>query len=149
MIRKTGGWTAAVMAMAIVGFAGAPRSALAQGSKWQADHDAGWQAYQEGRLDEAETRLRAAEKEAEGFGANDPRLATTLDHLSWVLCTEGKSAEAEPLAKRALALREQALGGEHPDVVKSLNTLACLYDMEGKPAEAKPLYERCLALAEK
>src|SRR5512144_983768 len=105
MIRKTGGWTAAMMAMALVGFAGAPRSALAQGSRWQADHDAGWTAYQEGRLDEAETRLRSAEKEAEGCGANDARLATTLDHLSWVLCPEGKAAEAEPLAKRAHALR--------------------------------------------
>jgi tetratricopeptide (TPR) repeat protein len=149
MIRKTGGWTAAVMAMAIVGFAGAPRYALAQGSKWQADHDAGWKAYQEGRLDEAETRLRAAEKEAEGFGANDPRLATTLDHLSWVLCTEGKSAEAEPLAKRALAIREQALGAEHPDVATSLETLGWLYAKQGQLGEAEPLLKRALAIYEK
>jgi tetratricopeptide (TPR) repeat protein len=138
----------AAIAMA-ASFAFTPGSALAQVSQWQANHDGGWQAYREGRLAEAERLLRAAETEARSFRANDPRLGTTLDHLSWVLCAEGKASEAEPLAKQALAVREKVLGPEHPDLVKSLNTLACLYGAEGKPAEAEPLYERCLALAEK
>ena len=38
---------------------------------------------------------------AQGLGENDPKLATTLDHLAWVLCSEGKSDKAEPLAKKA------------------------------------------------
>ena len=134
---------------AVTGLACAPGAVLAQDAGWQADHDAGWAAYKEGRFAEAEKRLRAAETEARAFGAEDPRLATTLDHLAWVVCAEGKPAEGEPLAKSALAIREKTLGPEHPDVVKSLNTLACLYDMDGKPKEAKPIYERCLALAEK
>ena len=144
MIRKTRWLLAAVVTMAC-----APGSVYAQATKWQAEHDAGWKAYKEGRLGDALTQLRAAEKEAETFGPNDPRLATTLDHLAWVLCGMGKASEGEPLAKRALAIREKALGGEHADVVKSLNTLACLYDMQGKPEKAKPIYERCLTLAEK
>ena len=36
----------------------------ARGQDWKTDHDAGWEAYQAGRLDEAERRLKAAEKEA-------------------------------------------------------------------------------------
>ena len=119
MIRAAGWWLGAVVGLACV-----PGIASAQESRWQADHDAGWTAYKEGRFAEAEKRLLAAEKEARGFGANDPRLATTLDHLAWVYCAEGKPAEGEPLAKSALSIREKALGAEHPDVVKSLNTLA-------------------------
>jgi hypothetical protein len=94
-------------------------------------------------------RFQAAEKAARAFGENDPRLATTLDHLVWALAADGRLAEAIPIAKSALAIREKALGAEHPDVVKSLNTLASRYEMDGKPEEAKPIYERCRALAEK
>ena len=97
------GWLMAVTVI-VAGLACPLGAALAQDSKWQATHDAGWKAYKEGRLDEAEKQLRAAEKEAETFGANDPRLATTLDHLSWVLCGEGKGGDAEPLAKRDLGV---------------------------------------------
>ena len=145
MSRLTLTWLAA----ALLAIASASGTAPAQESKWRAEHDAGWQAYKDGQFTEAERRLRAAEGIAQAFGANDPRLATTLDHLAWVLCAQEKAAAAEPLAKQALAIREKTLGGEHPDVVKSLNTLACLYDMEGKAAEAKALHERQLALAEK
>ena len=67
MTRNEGCWMAAVVGLALT-----PGVALAQGAGWQADHDAGWAAYKEGRFPEAEKRLRAAEKEARAFGANDP-----------------------------------------------------------------------------
>src|SRR3954451_7027406 len=111
MIRTVSWWVAGVAALAVL-----PGLASGQVPQWQAEHDAGWNAYKEGRLDEAERRLRAAEKEAQGFRENDPRLATTLDHLAWVLCGEGKANEAEPLARRGLELREKSLGAKHPDV---------------------------------
>ena len=120
-----------------------------KGDDWKAEHDAGWNAYKAGQLDEAERHLLEAEKQARVLGDNDPKLATTLDHLAWVLCSEGKSDKAEPLAKSALAIREKALGADHPDVVSSLNTLACIYDAEGRTADARPIYARCLAAAEK
>jgi len=72
------------IAAALLGACGIP-AAMAGEAEWKAEHDAGWNAYNEGCLDEAETRLRAAEKEARALGENDPRLATTLDHLAWVL----------------------------------------------------------------
>ena len=80
-----------------------------KGDDWKAEHDAGWNAYKAGQLDEAERHLTEAEKQARVLGDNDPKLATTLDHLAWVLCSEGKSDKAEPLAKSALAIREKAL----------------------------------------
>ncbi len=58
-------------------------------------------------------------------------------------------AEAEPLHKRSLAIREKALGPDHPDVAQSLNNLGGLYKVQGKYAEAEPLYQRALAIREK
>ena len=51
-------------------------------------------------------------------------VAMSLNNLAMLLHTEGKYAEAEPLHRRALAMREKALGPEHPDVAQSLNNLA-------------------------
>ncbi|HKM52815.1 MAG TPA: hypothetical protein VJY33_05340, partial [Isosphaeraceae bacterium] len=87
MTQIKSGWLAPAV-VAIVCLSGA---AWAQEPKWQAEHDAGWQAYKQGHFSEAERRLRAAEGVARAFGADDPRLATTLDHLAWVLCGQGKA----------------------------------------------------------
>ena len=46
-------------------------------------------------------------------------------------------AEAEPLFKRSLAIREKTLGPDHPDVGNSLNALAALYYEQGKYSEAE------------
>jgi tetratricopeptide (TPR) repeat protein len=61
----------------------------------------------------------------------------------------GKSAQAEPLYRRSLVIREKALGPEHPNVATSLNNLALLYYAQGKYAEAEPLYKRSLVIWEK
>ena len=47
---------------------------------------------------------------------NDPRIATSLNDLAVVYQEQGRSADAEPLFKRALAICEKALGPNHPDV---------------------------------
>ncbi len=41
-------------------------------------------AYQQGNYPEAEKQLGAALKEADGFGPQDPRLATSLSYLGEV-----------------------------------------------------------------
>ena len=56
---------------------------------------------------------------------------------------------AEPLYKRALAIREKALGPGHPGTARSLNNLATLYGNQGKYDLAEPLYKRALAIEEK
>ena len=62
---------------------------------------------------------------------------------------QGRSAEAEPLIKRALSTDEKALGPDHPGVATDLNNLALLYDDQDKFAEAETLYQRALRIEEK
>ena len=57
--------------------------------------------------------------------------------------------DAEPLHKRALAIREKALGRDHPDVATTLSDLAVLYQAQGRYANAEPIYKRSLAISEK
>ena len=59
-----------------------------------------------------------------------------LDHEVYGL------ALAEPLYKRALAIREQALGPHHPSVATSLNGLAVLYRATERDTEAEVLEQR-------
>ncbi|HJU15371.1 MAG TPA: CHAT domain-containing tetratricopeptide repeat protein [Stellaceae bacterium] len=75
--------------------------------------------------------------------------ANSLNRQAVALYREGRYAEAEPLYKRSLAMREKALGPEHPDVAASLNNLAELYEAEGRYTEAEPLFRRSLAILEK
>ena len=124
-------------------------SAFAQVEQWQSHMGAGVQAYQQGNYAEAERQWGSALKEAKRFGPQDPRLATTLNNLAELYRAQGKYAEAEPLHKHSLAIREKALGPEHPEVATSLHNLALLYRAQGKYAEAEPLYNRSLAILEK
>ena len=75
--------------------------------------------------------------------------ATRLNRQAIKLYREGKYAEAIPLAKRALAIREKALGPNHPAVATILNNLANLYDAQGNYAESKPFHQRALTIREK
>src|SRR4051794_30809864 len=50
--------------------------------------------------------------------------ANKLNAEAVALYGEGKYDKAEPLAKRALMLREKVLGGEHPLVAEVLRNLA-------------------------
>ena len=56
---------------------------------------------------------------------------------------------AEPLRRRALAIREKVLGPEHSDMALSLNNLASLLEHKGDYETAETLYRRALAIDEK
>ncbi len=120
-----------------------------QRGSWKSYNNAGVKAYQQGNYPEAEKQWSAALKEAEGFGPQDQRLATSLGYLGEVYRLQRRYAEAEPLHKRALAIREKALGAEHPRIATSLNNLALVYHDQGRYAEAEPLHKRSLAIREK
>ena len=80
------------------------------------------------------------------LGPEHPDTATTLNNLAGLYQAQGAYAQAEPLYKRALAIREKVLGPDHPDTATSLNNLAVLYRAQGAYAEAEPLYQRALAI---
>ncbi len=75
------------------------------------------------------------------WGPDHPDVGTSLNNLAGLYQAQGRYAEAEPLLKRSLAIREKALGPEHPDVGTSLNNLARLYQDQGRYAEAEPLLQ--------
>ena len=45
-------------------------------------------------------------------------LATSLNNLAEVYRLQGRYAEAKPLYKRSLAIREKTLGPEHPELAQ-------------------------------
>ncbi len=55
-----------------------------QGAKWESYIAAAQQAYQQADYAEAEKQLEAALKEAEAFGPDDVRLATSLNNLALI-----------------------------------------------------------------
>jgi CHAT domain-containing protein len=58
---------------------------------------------------------------------------------------QGRYADAEPLYKRSLAIREKALGPDHPDVALTLNNLAGVYGDQKRYADALPLIQRTIS----
>ena len=80
-------------------------------------------AYRRGQYAEVEKEFAAAIREAEKFGEQDPRLATSLNALGIPYRAQAKYAKAEPFFRRALVIREKALGPEHPEVATSLNNV--------------------------
>ena len=46
-------------------------------------------------------------------------MAQSLNNLAGLYHTQGNYAQAEPLLKRSLAIKEKALGPEHPSVAAS------------------------------
>ena len=80
----------------------------------------------------------------------DPRLlARSMGDLAWVLHGQGRDAEAEPLAKWALVVREKAFGREAMQAGQTAYTLAMIEIDLGKLDEAQPLLEQSLAACEK
>ncbi|MET4293372.1 CHAT domain-containing protein/Tfp pilus assembly protein PilF [Bradyrhizobium sp. LB8.2] len=83
------------------------------------------------------------------LGLETPLLGAELSNLAALYQRQGRYAEAEPLFKRALAVREKGLSREHPDVGQSLNNLATLYVKQQHYADAEPLFQRALAIYQK
>ena len=74
---------------------------------------------------------------AEKKGANSPAVAKALDTLAELYEAQNKYAEAEPLLKRSLAIREKSPG--QPDVAASRERLAVAYDKMGRASDAQAL----------
>ena len=62
---------------------------------------------------------------------------------------QGRDADGEAFAARALAINETTLGREHPLVATDLENLVTALSRKGRHAAAMPLYERALAIEEK
>ena len=76
-------------------------------------------------------------------------MASTLNNLAALYQRQERFADAEPLFKRALAIRERSLGPSHPDLAQSLNNMATHYEKQGRHGDSTPLFKRALAIYEK
>ncbi len=124
-------------------------TALAQQTQWEKLNGAGMEAYERGRYAEAEKLWLAALKEAETFGGEHTRLATSLNNLAELYRAQGKYAQAEPLLRRALAIKEKALGPEHVQVATVLENYAALLHKLNRDAEADKMEARAQAIRAK
>jgi hypothetical protein len=57
-----------------------------------------------------------------------------------------KQVLAEPLYRRALAIREQSYGPDHPEVANVLNNLATLLQNTNRPTDAEPIMRRTVEI---
>lgn len=79
-------------------------------------------------------------------GSNEPHVAAILENLALLYHTQGRSAEAEPLFKRALGIYEQSLGPTHAAVATVLEHYgACLRSLD-RVSEAEAMDTRAKGL---
>jgi CHAT domain-containing protein len=104
-------------------------------------------AFRRGDYRLAEITARAAvDRATEVLGEHHPDTLTCLNNYALVLNTLGRPAEAEPLFKRILDIRNIIQGERHSHTLISLNNFALVLVTLGRAAEAEPLYERAIYL---
>ena len=77
-----------------------------------------------------------------------PEAAELLDRTGTYVREHMWYTQAEPIYRRALAIREQHLGPEHPYTATIVHNLAILQRDTGNFVEAEHLYQRALAIRE-
>ena len=91
----------------------------------------------------AQNSIKLAEKT---FGAQDPRVAASMNNLATLYRIVGRYDDAEAYYIQSLTIRENALGPQHRQVATSQNNLAGLYRARGRLDEAELLYLRALKI---
>ena len=128
-------------------------AAFADEALWKMYVETGAEAYEAGRYATAETMFLAACTEAEGFGANDLRLASTLFQLARVYNREDKDEKVELECRRAIEIWDASSAPASIKVAVDLSELLTKLagELRGreKYAEAEPLYKRAQEIAEK
>jgi hypothetical protein len=117
---------------------------------WMWHDEQGWKDLERRWYDRAEQHFRLAVREIEAYSPGNRNLmAKTYNGLARALYYQQRFADAEPLAKWALSVRD-ANKKSSPDLVfQSLFTLASIQSAQEHYADAEPVFKRALALQEK
>ena len=115
-------------------------------NSWKLLYEAGRQALQARKLQEAEQSFSAALQLAEDFATGDPRLAATLNALARIYSLQRRYLAAAALLNRLLEFTERTLGPNHVQVAGVLTNLAEMYTHFGAAREELELRERVLAI---
>lgn len=103
----------------------------------QLRHNLGGVLYRQGLHEEALGEYRAAlSQQIELLGEDDPRVATTLNHIGNALMELRRYEESEASCRRSLEIRQRLFGEQHPTVAASLNNLGELARKQGRHMEA-------------
>ena len=89
-----------------------------------------------------------------GFGSSGAQAQGTDDLAALReqvrrLHSQGKYADALPLAERYVTLAGQKHGEEHTEFATAIGWLALVYQAQGRLSEAEPLYKRAVTIREK
>lgn len=104
------------------------------------------EAYDNHNFAEAERYGRRSLEIVEQLGLSDVQRATSIASLAEALRCQNKYAEAEPLFRQALAIRERELPAIHFRTALSLQGLADTLVGLHRPAEAEPYFLRAIAI---
>lgn len=107
----------------------------ADASSWKTHLDAASKAAEERRLEEADRAAALALEAADQFNEGDPRLVQTLYLAASIKHARKQPDAAEPLLRRALAVREKLLGANH------VNVAECAFNLGRNLAEQKKFAE--------
>jgi len=104
----------------------------------------------ESKLPDAERALRQAVTFSEqAYGADNPKVVTSIGTLSQVLRSEGKLPESLDASRRTLAVIVQALGEEHPTAAGAQMNLASTLILLKHYDEARDLLRHADAVFER
>jgi len=130
--------------------AGAQDVPLVALRNWMWYNERGWADLDNGYYARAEQKFHLAIKEIKPYApANRRLMARTYCDLARVLYHEERYAEAEPLAKWALSVRDADKKASSDAVFQCLFTLATIQAAQKRYADAEPLLVRGLAIQEK
>jgi serine/threonine protein kinase/tetratricopeptide (TPR) repeat protein len=114
-------------------------------SIWKENMEAERKAFREGRYLEAVNYAQTALKEAEAFGPQDSRLATSLHNAGELYTRLERFDEAERFLQRALSIRKK----EDAEAARTICALGRLEQSRGNRDQAERRYRQSLAIRER
>ncbi len=116
---------------------------------WRSDMNAGKQASDQGRFEEAEKLLLTALEKAQKIKIEPSPVPDTYNQLAELYMMQNRFTEAESYYRRALELWEKSLGPDTIQYAKAENNLGLCLFHQRRFDEAEPRYKHALEVWEK
>ncbi|XP_050880080.1 uncharacterized protein LOC127083788 isoform X3 [Lathyrus oleraceus] len=119
-------------------------------AKWRVFTDKGREFFLEGKFDDAERLFLAAIQEAkEGFGEQDPHVASACNNLAEMYRVKKAFDKAEPLYLEAIKILEESFGPDDVRVAVAVHNLGQFYLGQRMLDKAQVNYERALKIKQR
>ncbi len=113
---------------------------------WERYNLSGQQAMSSGKSADAEQAFRLALQEAEKIGTFDGKVAISCVNLANCLRQQGRFAEAEPLYKQAMVVKDKVFGPLHKELIPVLDNYAKMLRAAGRSGEADKMEQKAKAI---